>query len=285
MKLQYFGTAAAEGIPGLFCGCPVCQEARKKKGKYIRTRSQAMVNDKLLIDFTPDTYMHSVTYGVDLSRLKSLLITHIHSDHFYPADLLNRREGYSKMMESDCLTVYGSSDLIERAEKEWELCVGSKSNQLYEQNRLNFCVLTPYKRVEIEGMTVIPLPASHGTANPFVYIIEADGKTMLYHHDSGYFSGEVMEFLKHEQIKFDLVSYDCTWGADDAKGSVSHHLGLPNAEEARYRFIANGNYKDSTISVINHFSHNIKKVGYGDMLKTAKRHGFKLSYDGMIINF
>lgn len=31
MKLKYFGTAAAEGVPALFCKCDLCQEARKKK--------------------------------------------------------------------------------------------------------------------------------------------------------------------------------------------------------------------------------------------------------------
>ena len=29
MKLKYFGTAAAEGWPGLFCSCPTCEEARR----------------------------------------------------------------------------------------------------------------------------------------------------------------------------------------------------------------------------------------------------------------
>ncbi len=29
MKLQYLGTAAAEGIPALFCNCPVCTAARR----------------------------------------------------------------------------------------------------------------------------------------------------------------------------------------------------------------------------------------------------------------
>ena len=32
MKIQYLGTAAAEGLPALFCGCEICQNARKTKG-------------------------------------------------------------------------------------------------------------------------------------------------------------------------------------------------------------------------------------------------------------
>ena len=51
MKLKYYGTAAAEGIPGLFCNCRVCQNALKKRGKEIKTRSQALLDGKILIDF------------------------------------------------------------------------------------------------------------------------------------------------------------------------------------------------------------------------------------------
>lgn len=52
MKIKYLGTAAAEGVPGLFCNCPVCMHARLHKGRNIRTRSQAIVDDTLLIDFS-----------------------------------------------------------------------------------------------------------------------------------------------------------------------------------------------------------------------------------------
>ncbi len=33
MKLKYLGTAAAEGIPALFCRCEMCAYARKAGGK------------------------------------------------------------------------------------------------------------------------------------------------------------------------------------------------------------------------------------------------------------
>ena len=52
MKIQYLGTAAAEGIPAIFCDCKTCQKARKLGGKEIRTRSQAIIDDRLLIDFS-----------------------------------------------------------------------------------------------------------------------------------------------------------------------------------------------------------------------------------------
>ena len=57
-------------------------------------------------------------------------------------------------------------------------------------------------------------------------------------------------------------------------------MGIPNNLEAKRRFVENGNYKDTTVSVITHFSHNGFDVGYGDMLKVAEKNGFILAYDG-----
>ena len=285
MKLQYFGTAAAEGIPAIFCDCPVCQEARKKKGRYIRTRSQAMIDDKLLVDFNADTYMHSLKYGVNLSKLEHLFVTHVHEDHYYPTELLNRRKGYSPIVATPLLTVHGSEDLPLYAEREWDAS-NAIWRLLQQDNRVIFDVLRPYERKEIDGYFVTALPAQHGTPHPYIYIFEKDGKTLLYRNDSGYLTEEIFTYLREKGIKFDLVSYECTWCDEDAQEAAKyHHLGLPNAIVERQKFIENGNYKDTTISVITHFSHNMKGAGYGNMKKVAKKNGFVLAYDGMKIEF
>ena len=48
MKLQFLGTAAAEGFPALFCQCENCKRARELGGRNIRSRSQALVDGKIL---------------------------------------------------------------------------------------------------------------------------------------------------------------------------------------------------------------------------------------------
>jgi ribonuclease BN (tRNA processing enzyme) len=87
MKLTYLGTAAAEGWPALFCRCEYCKKALERGGKNLRTRSQAMVNDDLLIDFPADSFSHMQQNGLNFSAVKTLLITHSHMDHFSPTDL------------------------------------------------------------------------------------------------------------------------------------------------------------------------------------------------------
>ena len=49
MKITFLGTAAAEGVPAIFCNCEYCQNARLKGGKNIRTRSQEIINEYIKI--------------------------------------------------------------------------------------------------------------------------------------------------------------------------------------------------------------------------------------------
>ena len=93
MKITFLGTAAAEGFPAIFCNCEYCNEARRLGGKNIRTRSQALIDDELLIDFPADTYSHFLKHGIRGDEIKYLIITHGHSDHLYPADF-EMRHGY-----------------------------------------------------------------------------------------------------------------------------------------------------------------------------------------------
>ncbi|MBR6767140.1 MAG: hypothetical protein IKM02_04235 [Clostridia bacterium] len=99
MKIQFLGTAAAEGAPAIFCTCKHCQYARKTGGKEIRTRSGAIIDDKLKLDFCPDSYAHALRFGLDYSRTHSVLITHTHEDHVLVEDLAMRRPHFAHLPE------------------------------------------------------------------------------------------------------------------------------------------------------------------------------------------
>ena len=75
MKLKYLGTAAAEGVPALFCDCDTCRRSKLLGGKNIRSRSQAVINDDLLIDLPCDHFMHLIQNQIDFRNIKYCLIT------------------------------------------------------------------------------------------------------------------------------------------------------------------------------------------------------------------
>src|SRR5438552_10505091 len=87
MELILLGTAAAEAWPAPFCLCRHCDEARRRGGPNIRSRSGALIDGELKIDFGPDTVSQMQRTGRNLSRLRTILFTHQHSDHFVPTEL------------------------------------------------------------------------------------------------------------------------------------------------------------------------------------------------------
>jgi phosphoribosyl 1,2-cyclic phosphate phosphodiesterase len=113
LKIKYLGTAAAEGWPSLFCNCDYCIKARALGGKNIRTRSQCIIDDKILIDYPSDSYTHALNYNVDLSHIHSILITHTHQDHLYLEDLGLRSDGFSHKIDGE-LSIYGNDTLAKK---------------------------------------------------------------------------------------------------------------------------------------------------------------------------
>lgn len=282
MKIQYWGTAAAEGIPSVFCDCEVCRAAREKGGRFMRARAQALIDDELLVDFGPDTYHSSLKWGYNLAELGYVLITHTHEDHFTPSELHNRQVGFSYGMKHETLEFYGSTDMVEQ----YYHYMAGQGAYLLEQKRVGLNVIEPYKTAEIDGYSVTPLPATHGTRRPYVYIIEKNGKTIFYLNDTGYPKPEALDWLSKCGKKFDLVSYDCTHGDMDPYkewGENASHMGLKRNIILRDKLRGMGLYKPETVDIVTHFSHNGVSVGYDDITRAAKENGFIAAYDGMIV--
>ena len=95
IKIQFSGTAAAEGVPAFFCDCDICNYSRKMGGMNIRSRSQAIIDDKILIDFCPDTLWHMNDFGINFNKVHTCLLTHAHSDHLNADELVMHQRGFS----------------------------------------------------------------------------------------------------------------------------------------------------------------------------------------------
>lgn len=277
MKLQYLGTAAAEGFPGIFCACEACENARKKGGKNIRTRSQAIINDELLIDFPADTYFHVLTYGLDFKKIRHCIITHPHSDHFYPADFEMREAAYAVVTDNIPLTVYGT----ETVKKETDKMINEYN--LSNEARIESVLVKPFSEFTAGKYRITPLPANHAAEiQPVVYIISDGISTMLYAHDTGIFEDNVWSWLSESGIKFNFVSVDCTAGM--LTGWRSGHLGLDTCREFRDMLENTGTADSGTVFCLNHFSHN-GLADYDKMLTEAAKYGFDVSYDGKTVHF
>ena len=276
MKIQYLGTAAAEGWPAVFCGCEACKKARALGGKNIRTRAQALLDEKLLLDLGPDTYFHTLQYGLCLEAVASVLVTHAHQDHFYPLELLLRSDPYAHTPAAAQLTVYGSAHV----KAVYEDAVRIDDGQNFAQ-RVRFETVTEFVPFETaEGYTVTPLLANHAKNEKcLVYLVEKGGKRLFYAHDSGLYPDATWEYLKGRHL--DLVSFDCTsvCGKDGM-----YHMGLPDNREAKQKLVALGCADETTQFVVTHFSHN-GALMHDEIAREAAQDGFAAAYDGMAVEF
>ena len=270
MKLKYLGTAAAEAFPAVFCNCKYCNEARELGGKNIRTRSHSLINDDLLIDFPPDTYHHFITHGIRGDRIKYLLITHAHSDHLYQRDLFRRYGCYAHNMSVPTLELY---------------CSAYAANTLDgDIPNVHVNVIKAFDVVEFGGYKVTALPARHMPGGePLNYIIECDGKSLLYAHDTGYFLDETFEYIEKSGIRFDMLSLDCT-NVDIPVPDTGHHMGFPNIERVVERLRTLGAVGANTAICVNHFSHNGNPL-HSHLCERASEYGYFVSYDGCEIEF
>lgn len=275
MKIKFLGTAAAEGIPALYCQCDICKHAWENKGKNIRTRSQALIDDDLIIDFGPDTYSHVLKYEVPIDMIHHVLITHKHSDHFYPNDLLFRRPGYASKVDEGPLNVYGCEPSYEQVLK-----IEERENM---SEYLKAHKITPLNSFNILDYKVTPLPAQHDErAGAVLYLLEKGNKSMFYAHDTGNFLKETWDYLANLEKPLDLISLDCT--AMLRLGWDYGHLSFDCFMKVIDRLKEIKAIDEKTIIVANHFSHN----GYAThqmMQDEADKYGVIVSYDGLEVEF
>jgi len=268
MKLTYLGTAAAEGFPAVFCNCKYCNEARLLGGKNIRTRSQSLINDDLLIDFPADTYSHFLQNGILGDRVKYLFITHSHLDHFYPEELLMRHGAYARNMTVPKLQVFctqGAYDKMLASVKEPE--------------EVSVNLIKAYEKVQVGDYEITPLPARHHDGDNAVFYIIKGEKTILYAHDTGYFFDEVLAYMEKESLYFDFISLDCT-NVDIPIKDTGSHMGLENIGRLLEKLTQIRAIDDTTVKYINHFSHNANPIHHV-LEERVKDMDLQVAYDGL----
>ncbi|MBQ0101438.1 MAG: hypothetical protein KBT31_01400 [Firmicutes bacterium] len=286
MKITYLGTAAAEGWPALFCNCESCKKALAAGGRNIRSRSQALINSDLLIDFPADSMWHKVAGGFDFSAVTDLIITHSHCDHFYPVDLQFRSDrSYSHELTSPTLNLYGNEAVLDRYYRAFgcpEKDIPKDAYYTIPYGVKPF-LAEKFKPFKAGKYMITPLPARHDAKETCLNYLISDGeKTILYLHDTGLPFDETYAYLAANNVKADLVSYDCCYVVKQVESRHIGHMGVPGNEFVRDKLIALGVATPSTVHVINHFSHNGMLI-YDELQPYAAEKGFVTTYDGMTI--
>ena len=278
MKLQYLGTAAAEGMPAVFCQCPICREAARRGGKDLRFRTSAMVNDTLLIDISPDLYAQKLKFQLDLGNVRNIIVTHAHMDHFNREEVSMFVEPFAHLENRSRLTLYGSA-FTGRVWEEYLHTALMKEPGL--EGKINFRVLAPFETEEIEGVTVTALEAVHSCPESLIYLLEQDGVRLLYGNDTGVFPEKTWAYLRTQaNLPLTVVSLDSTMGKP--KSNYNGHMTLQQNIETRRRMLDEGIAMENTRFICHHFSHN-GLVLQKEMEEMMGPEHFEIAYDGKVV--
>ncbi len=281
MKLKILGSGGGEGFPALFCRCNNCENARKLGGRNIRTCSQALINDELLIDLPMDTISHSLNTGMCFGDYKSVLITHTHIDHFAPTLLRSRGGVYAHNLKHQKINIYGPNNI----KSVFDLTnsgFGEVPEHIMEN--INLTPLKDKTPVFIDGYNVIPLKALHApNLGSFNYVIIKDGKSVLYLLDSGYPEKETLSYLSSLNITFNCVVLDATMGVSPVN-AYKYHMGFEENKMLKEELISLNIANEETVFIASHITHN-KAGTHEEIEEIFNGTGIIVAYDGLEVEF
>lgn len=158
MKVKFLGTSAGWPLPRLGCRCEIC---RSSDPKDRRTRSQLLVNDVLLLDAGPDTYLH--LRKIDPVKIAACIITHKHWDH-----------------------VAGIADLEKIYNRD-------KPIQIIKTRGLA-------KKFKIDGLKIDVFPVEHGKTPTCGIRVQDGRKTLIYAPDIRILPAGSVKFCKNVNV-------------------------------------------------------------------------------------
>ena len=285
MKLTFLGTGAGETYPGYWCECPHCTYARKHRGKNLRTNSSMVIDEELLIDIGPSCFDNAARFGVNLSKIKTLLVTLPHEDHLQPQHLYWRntdesllpltyvekmRHGGPRFTDIPQLNIYGNSFVMETLRK---------SLDDMEELKINLHEIKEGKEEKTDGYRILPVRGNHGSQQGFShsYIIQKDEKTLLYALDSGSYDED--QFALIQEYQYDAVIMEGTTGLNEQYGG---HMCLVNNIRIRERLKENKCLRENSRFLLTHLSpHWCPPHDWYESIVASE--GLELAYDGLQI--
>ncbi len=272
MRLTFLGTGGSEGYPAAFCECPRCARARALGGPNLRRRSSLLVDDGLLVDLGPDVVAALQATGRSLARLSTVLITHLHDDHFLPITLKYRRRNYVAA-ELPTLALLGSSPTLDRLQT---------VPFSFEEMRLEPGVANPGIWLERPPYRILPLSANHNARQglePLLYAVEDRASTLLYATDTGPFPEPTWELLSG--LRLDAVVLDAAFWSD-ADADADDHLTIDGVLDHVRRLRALGVLAWNGRAFATHLSHRSQPDHATVAARLAAGH-VDVAYDGLTL--
>jgi len=140
--------------------------------------------DSLIIDFgvTLKKFGELISQTcLDASKIRNVLITHEHSDHIKGVGVASRRMGLRVWSTKKTIDAIFQKGILKESDPEVEY-------------------VEKYNEYQISGFKVTPFPLSHDAVDPVGYVVEKNGKKIVWLTDTGYVSKDVIDVAKEADI-------------------------------------------------------------------------------------
>jgi phosphoribosyl 1,2-cyclic phosphate phosphodiesterase len=272
MKLKLLGTGAAEGIPALLCNCPICANARRRRGRDVRQNSCAVVEGAsgalVLIDAPPHIKMTVDSRAVDQERLQAILVTHAHQDHSLGLDYLSDHAvsggGYQDPHVVDLWAPPSVFAFVERVR-------GARIEAVPGDSVFRPRTAHALEPFEVGPFTVTPLETGHRAGGECLgYVIQEGSCTLAYMLDSPpQLPDRTLEHLL--TLRIECLVFDCTYASRHDPGGHSDIEGL---------IAMHGRLKPG-LTVASHISHRC--LDHRALARTLRAHRIRAGFDGMVL--
>ncbi|MHB8637374.1 MAG: MBL fold metallo-hydrolase [Fimbriimonadaceae bacterium] len=266
MKIRLLGTGGADGIPGLFSDSRVSNYARECGGKDVRTRSSALVDDGLKIDFPPDTFYQVVRDGLRAQDWTAVVYTHSDDDHLAVNQLQYALHPFTSSEKLE-FTLYGNATVIDRL------------SARYPDWPMEAVVTHSFVPFEHGDYRVTPFRANHKhDEDSQNLVIERDGRALIYATDTGVWEPESWEFLA--SVRAAALVIECTDGF--APTAYAGHLDVQKCIEVVDRLRASGVLGDDAPVITTHHSHQGNGT-YAELSRVLAPRGIAVGFDGCVV--
>jgi len=282
MKITFLGTAAATSYPLAFCHCDFCNKARELGGKDFRKRSSIIINNDLLIDFGPDIMSSTFMHGKSIADIRYCLQTHPHSDHFDASCFTTRIPEYMGV-NTPPLQLYASETTL-RKMSDMVKNEGYVSDMFdpKEKKRLSLEIfpVKSFQTFKFGPYQVIAFATDHDkSVDSLLYAITEGNFTVFYGTDTDSLTEEVWQGFHDNNLKFDVIILDHTYGPDTDGGN---HLNANRFVGQINRMKTESLLKENARILATHISHEGNPT-HDELSKYAIEHGYEIAYDGLEI--
>jgi phosphoribosyl 1,2-cyclic phosphodiesterase len=285
MRLEFLGTAAAEGFPNPFCDCGNCQAARDEGGPSLRARSSALVNDELLIDLGPDLLTSIQRRGRSITAVKWAIQTHAHSDHLEQGSLFMRSR-QCRPVDAQPVVYHCASTVVSRLDhllmaEERHLSLGEAEVQ--DRYQLAIDMISPWESRSFGDYDLQTVKASHDdpALMTMVHAIRdrRSGRSLFYCTDTGPLQEGTWMRLAALGWAFDIIAIDFTFGF---AGRSSGHLNVEQVLEELGAGREAGAITGSTRVFATHIGHH-SAPRHSDIVERCGPLGIEVAFDGLAI--